>query len=335
MYERNRLAQRGARRRDVFDDEHPIAVDEAMADKDPALSVILDFFPIKGEAEIGNAAFGERDGGGCDQGDALIGRSKKDIERRTLVHELRNDGVGVELTEASELRAGVVTAGVDEVRGCSPALGREIAKGQDVALHHELDELGFVLFHGPLLAGLWSLCVAAPLLLGDTPYTAEMPSGQDLFRRGATYVRGNGKKLGKYLAVTVGSYVAGQALLGLFLYLNMSAFVANTLSFVLVVGPNYIGNRYWVWALRSKNSIKGEIVPFWILNVVGYAVSSIAVVWAESAGWPKWGIVAASTIAFGIVWVIKLFVFEKFLFGNRAVAERKEASDAELVSAGS
>lgn len=158
-----------------------------------------------------------------------------------------------------------------------------------------------------------------------------MPSGRDLFDQGTTYLRDNGVKLAKYFAVTVGCYASGQLLLALFLYLDMSAFWANTISFLLVVGPNYIGNRYWVWALRSKNSIKGEIVPFWALNVLGYVVSTVAVMWAESAGWPKWAIVASSTVAFGIVWLLKLFVFEKFMFGKRAAAE--QPGDADLVPA--
>lgn len=160
-----------------------------------------------------------------------------------------------------------------------------------------------------------------------------MSSGREMLNQGTTYLRDNGVKLAKYLAVTVGSYATGQLLLGLFLYLDMSAFWANTLSFLLVVGPNYIGNRYWVWSLRSKNSIKGEIVPFWALNALGYVVSTVAVMWAEAAGWPKLAIVASSTIAFGIVWLLKLFVFEKFMFGKRAKAEKAQSDEADLVTA--
>ena len=87
----------------------------------------------------------EGDGGDHGQGDALVGGPEEDVKVRAKVVV---DGAGVELAELLELVAGDVGAGVHEERGLAAALERELAKLEDVALDHEVNELALVVFHG-------------------------------------------------------------------------------------------------------------------------------------------------------------------------------------------
>jgi flavin-dependent dehydrogenase len=78
------------------------------------------------------------------RGNALVGRPKEHVEVQAKVVV---DGAGVELSQALELRARDVGAGVHEERRLPTALEGELAKLEHLALDHEVDELALVLLH--------------------------------------------------------------------------------------------------------------------------------------------------------------------------------------------
>ena len=57
------------------------------------------------------------------------------------------DGLGVVLAQTMQLLSRDVRAGVHEERGLAAALQREAAELQNMALHHEVDELFLILLH--------------------------------------------------------------------------------------------------------------------------------------------------------------------------------------------
>jgi len=144
------------------------------------------------------------------------------------------------------------------------------------------------------------------------------------------YVRANAAKLIKFLVVTGGSVILGQLLLALFIYVLDWPFVrANVVAVAIMVMPNYLANRYWVWGKRSKNSFKTEVLPFWTLALIGFVFSTVAVWFVQEQGWPKLMVLVANFVAYGLVWVFKFFVMERFLFGTASVASEPELASAD------
>lgn len=131
------------------------------------------------------------------------------------------------------------------------------------------------------------------------------------------YVKANSRKLIRFVAVTGGSVILGQALFAFLLYgLDLAYVRANIIAVAIMVMPNYLFNRYWVWGKKSKNSFTSEILPFWTMAFIGFAFSTLAVYLVGVWGWPKIAALGANFVAYGIVWVFKFFVMEKYIFSS-------------------
>lgn len=51
---------------------------------------------------------------------------------------------------------------------------------------------------------------------------------------------------------------------------------ASLISGVFAVLVAYIGNRYWTWRHRPKNSLRREVIIFFAVNVVGLGFSALS-----------------------------------------------------------
>lgn len=133
------------------------------------------------------------------------------------------------------------------------------------------------------------------------------------------FVRSDLPKLLRYAAVSVVTVPMGLALLWLLLEIaEMQPVVANIAAVSLATIPNYVLNRYWVWNKRGANSMRREVVPFWAMAFLGALLSSIFVAAADLFTDVSLIFLAANFLAFGVVWVFKFFVIEKYLFGTAA-----------------
>jgi putative flippase GtrA len=132
----------------------------------------------------------------------------------------------------------------------------------------------------------------------------------------ASLRRRHGRKLVRFAAVSVFNVVLGQAmLLGTQLLLDWPAVTANVVSVCVGAVPAYLLSRYWVWEKRGRNRVLSEIVPFWSLTLIGFVVSTVAV-WYVDARWaaPPLMVNLANLTAFGLLWLTKFFVLDRFLF---------------------
>jgi putative flippase GtrA len=136
----------------------------------------------------------------------------------------------------------------------------------------------------------------------------------------------------KYSAVSVVNVLVGQ---GLLLFFTLVVFHVNapemteraqvnltTLSNVLAVLisaiPAYYLSRAWVWGKKGRSHFKKEVLPFWIFVVVGLVLSTVSVRLATAA---LHDVVSPSVekllpnlfnmFAFGILWVLRFFLFDK------------------------
>jgi putative flippase GtrA len=104
--------------------------------------------------------------------------------------------------------------------------------------------------------------------------------------------------------------------------LKWPAFWANITATSVATVPSYELNRKWAWGKHGKSHLWKEVVPFWVLSFIGLAFSTWSAVLAESFAkhhhlthfWHTVVVEAAVVGSFGILWVGKFIIFNKFLF---------------------
>ncbi len=83
--------------------------------------------------------------------------------------------------------------------------------------------------------------------------------------------------------------------------------------------PAYQLNRRWTWGKRGRSHWRKEILPFWIMTVLGIAVSQVGALWARhEVRTHQWShltntaLVSSTNLAsFAIFWVLKIIVFNR------------------------
>jgi putative flippase GtrA len=123
------------------------------------------------------------------------------------------------------------------------------------------------------------------------------------------------QKLFKYsMASVVGVGVGVPVLAICYGTLGWNELVANLTSVTAGAIPNYLINRKWTWHQTGRNRLWGEVVPFWVMSVLGMILSLFAVNYADD----RWGttiaVVAAQLSGFGVVWLAKFLVLDKLIW---------------------
>jgi len=135
--------------------------------------------------------------------------------------------------------------------------------------------------------------------------------------RAVDYLRNNGRKMFKYFFVAGIGAPVGLAVYWLFLqYSSLNAPASQAAATAVMVFPNYLINRYFVWGKKTKNSLTREVLPFWVMAFIGFVVSTLAAWVAERQGAGDLLLLFVSLVAFGTVSLFKFFVLERFLFGS-------------------
>ena len=107
--------------------------------------------------------------------------------------------------------------------------------------------------------------------------------------------------------------------------------VVNVVTWIVSTGPAYVLSRYWVWQQTGANSVRAEIVPFWILAFIGLACSSVAVAIAGAYTDDTLIIVSVNFTTYGVVWVAKYLVLDNVMWGSEPSAEARVDSAHEVV----
>ena len=109
------------------------------------------------------------------------------------------------------------------------------------------------------------------------------------------------------------------------LVLDLDAVLSNIIAVTVGSIPNYLINRAWTFSKSGTHSFTREILPFWLMAVLGLILSTFAVAWADQ----RWdgnpiALNIANLGAFGVLWVAKFFVLERILFKPLAQAIEAE-----------
>lgn len=120
----------------------------------------------------------------------------------------------------------------------------------------------------------------------------------------------------RFGAVSAFNVVLGQVVLyGAQVTFDWSPVGANVFSVSLGAIPAYVLSRYWVWEKRGRNHLMREVVPFWSLALLGFAISTTAVWWVDAHfATEPWVINLTNLVAFGILWVTKFVILDRVLF---------------------
>ncbi len=130
----------------------------------------------------------------------------------------------------------------------------------------------------------------------------------------------------RYVLVSVVSVVAGQVVLVLcFGLARLSAETSNLVAFVAGGLVSYVLHRRWTWRRSGRSRVLHEVIPFWSIAIVGLVVSTLAVGVAEDIASRNVGsraaqtliVMSASLAAYGVVWIVKFIVLDRYLFGAK------------------
>jgi len=123
------------------------------------------------------------------------------------------------------------------------------------------------------------------------------------------------RKLAKYSTASVVAVSVGQPVLWIcFGVLDWAAVPANLASVTAGAVPNYLINRRWTWRQTGKNRLWGEVVPFWVMSVLGMLLSLWAVSYAERRWDTTIAVAIAQLTGFGVLWLAKFLVLDKVMW---------------------
>jgi putative flippase GtrA len=132
-----------------------------------------------------------------------------------------------------------------------------------------------------------------------------------------------GRKLFRYSMASVVALTLSTILIIIFDGpLGLSAVVSSTLATGISAIPSYEMNRKWAWGKSGRSHVWREVLPFWSLAFLGWGVSTISVRimedYAKSHHFSHPLETATVTVvyvaAFGILWVGKFVIFNKWMF---------------------
>jgi putative flippase GtrA len=125
----------------------------------------------------------------------------------------------------------------------------------------------------------------------------------------------HGAKALRYAGVSAFNVVFGVCLLAFFHgVLDWDEVVANISAWAVGSGPAYMLNRHWVWQQSGSHSLHREVIPFWIIALVGLLVSTVAVGIAGQYTEKTIYILLANLSAYGVIWVAKYVVLDKVMW---------------------
>jgi putative flippase GtrA len=140
----------------------------------------------------------------------------------------------------------------------------------------------------------------------------------------------DGVKLIRYTTVSVISALTSLVVLTIvFGVLRLWSEVFSSLFANVVAGvPSYILNRRWVWGKSGRSHIWREIVPFWVMSIIGIVFALYSASLAHSFASHHHLhhlartvlVVGANIAAFGILWLLKFVILNR-LFAKVADAE--------------
>ena len=110
------------------------------------------------------------------------------------------------------------------------------------------------------------------------------------------------------VSVSIGVLAACHAVLG------WPAVGANLTAWMVSTVPAYLLSRAWVWQRSGPHRLGGEVLTFWVMALVGLALSSLAVAVVEHFTERTLLVAAGNLAAYGSVWVAKYVFLDRVMW---------------------
>ncbi len=125
----------------------------------------------------------------------------------------------------------------------------------------------------------------------------------------------HGLKALRYCGVSVVNVTVGLSVLAVCHgALGWPAVVANLAAWIVGTAPAYLLSRAWVWQRSGPHRLGGEILTFWVMALVGLALSSLVVAIIEHLADRTVLVLAGNFGAYGSVWVAKYIFLDRVMW---------------------
>jgi putative flippase GtrA len=96
---------------------------------------------------------------------------------------------------------------------------------------------------------------------------------------------------------------------------GMSGGPANALAATIMCVPAYLLSRNWVWQVDGAHSVKFQVLPFWVITIIGLLVSTAMAAAAQAAFGAGLAVNIGAFAGYFLVWIAKFLVLQR-LFGR-------------------
>lgn len=151
-----------------------------------------------------------------------------------------------------------------------------------------------------------------------------------------------GRKQLRYAGVSLVFVPLGQVLIQLF-----AAFVFNSgddtnwtaasiASAAVLTVPNFFANKYLVWKHTSRDGLRTQVIVFWVAAMLGVSLATLLTFLVDMAidghSWfEKAAVFFAQLVGFGVVWLARYIVLDKWLFKVTHHGEDPGEDDLEMM----
>ena len=135
-----------------------------------------------------------------------------------------------------------------------------------------------------------------------------------------------GRKQLRYAGISVVFVPLGQALIQIFALLihnkhgDGNFTVASILSAAILTFPNFYANKRWVWHDTNSDKLRTQVLVFWVAAMLGVTLATLLTALVEHQARHQTHLVQAicvffaQLVGFGIVWVGRYVILDKWLF---------------------
>lgn len=130
----------------------------------------------------------------------------------------------------------------------------------------------------------------------------------------------DGRKQLRYVGVSLVFVPLGQIFVQVFGLLLDNYTAASLLTSAILTLPNFFANRHFVWRVESKDNMRTQVLVFWVAAMLGVTFATGLTFLVEQATADSSSltrrllVVVAQLTGFGIVWVIRYLVLDRWLF---------------------
>ncbi len=130
-----------------------------------------------------------------------------------------------------------------------------------------------------------------------------------------------GRKQLRYIGVSVVFVPLGQVFIQIFgLLLDRNYTLASVISAAILTLPNFFANKIFVWKVSSKDNLRTQVLVFWVAAMLGVTLATTLTYFVEklvsnqSAVIEAGAVMCAQLLGFGVVWVGRYLILDKWLF---------------------